>query len=83
MNTYSASGFHRVKATEMKEAAEIFANRLARKQFGRSGYCRICRLNSWDEQGRFGHYDIFIGYNGERGTTIGHNELIIVHKEAA
>ena len=82
MNTYSANGFRPVQANEMKDAAEVFAGRLARKQFGRKGYCRICRLDGWDEQGRFGEYEVFIGYNGaERGTTVGHNEWIIVHKE--
>ena len=59
----------------MAEAAGIFAVRAARKQYGKSGYCRICNQEAYSQDGRLGEYNAFIGYTpkGEPHSTAGNN----------
>lgn len=78
--TYTCSGFRAVKAAGATEAAEIFANRQARSDYGRRGYCRTLRLDCWTEDGRDHTYEAFIGkpVPGEPHATSGRNVFLVV-----
>ena len=78
MNKYTTSGFRPVRAETMKEAAEIFAGRAARKAFGKKGYVRICNLESYSQDNTLGEYNAFIGYRTGQGETTGVNERFTV-----
>lgn len=57
----------------MKEAAEVFANRMARKKYGRSGYCRTCKMDSYSQDGTLAQFSAFIGYTTGQNETTGNN----------
>lgn len=61
----------------MSEAAETFAGRMARKKYGKTGYCRTCNLESWSQDQTLGEFNAFIGYTPagkhNKGTTVGGN----------
>jgi hypothetical protein len=80
MNKYECSGYNAVQARSMKEAAETFAARAARREFGKAGYCRICRMDSWSEDGTRATFDCFIGYSTGQGQTTGHNIWLTVDR---
>ncbi len=68
--TYSTNGCRSVQAESMRVAAETFATRMARREFGRQGYARTCNLTSWSQDGSLGEYHAFIGYRtGQHETT--------------
>lgn len=73
MNTYTCTGFNRVKAESMREAAGVFASRAARRQYGRNGYCRTCTQGDYAENGSLAEYSAFIGYTTGLHETTGHN----------
>jgi hypothetical protein len=77
MNKYMTSGCRSVIAENMAEAAKIFATRIARKEFGKTAYCRICNLESWSQDCSLGEYQAFIGYTPpgkyNLGITVGKN----------
>jgi len=75
MKKYTTTGCRAVSAESMSEAAEIFAARIARKKYGKSGYCRICNLESWSQDRSLGEYNAFIGYTPahNQGQTVGNN----------
>ncbi len=50
MAVYVCKGFHAVEADSATGAAQIFAERLARRRFGGRGYCRIVRLETSTEE---------------------------------
>lgn len=76
---YSSRGFRSVLAESMKEAAFIFARRLARKEFGKRGDVRTCELGSWAHC--LGEFSAFIGITKGAETT-GHNVNFTVRLEA-
>lgn len=80
MPTFHADGFRPVKADDARAAADIFAKRQARRDYGRAGYCRTMRLDSWTENGRTHTFQAFIGKSvrGEPGTTSGHDIWLYV-----
>jgi hypothetical protein len=78
MNLYSSAHMRSVSADSMREAAEIFANRLARKAYGRRAYARTCNLNSWSQDNALGEYEAFVGYRTGTHETTGHNERFTV-----
>jgi len=66
---------------DAKEAARIFANRLARKKYGKKGYCYHVRLDSWTQDGTVHHFEAFIGRDLPRaygGGCQGHNEWLTI-----
>jgi len=77
MKKYITTGCQAVRAESMSEAAEIFAARIARKEFGKSGYFLICNLESWSLDHSLGEYNAFIGYTPagkhNQGQTVGNN----------
>lgn len=94
MTTYTCGNFKSVRqgyeyesgggywiVDSASDAARIFANRLARRQFGRKGYCHHVRLDSRREDGQMGIFEVFIGYPAEGGGTQGHNEWLNVYIE--
>ena len=74
--TYEHTGEGAVirRATSAKHAADI----LARREFGRRGFCRTIRLDSYTRDGTVQTYEAFIGrpVRGEHGTTTGRNVWI-------
>jgi hypothetical protein len=87
MKKYTTSGCRAVTAENMSEAAEIFADRMARKKYGKTGYARTCNLESWSQDQTLGEYSAFIGYTPagkhNRGTTVGGNIRFSVYAEEA
>lgn len=51
------------------EAADI----VARREYGRTGFCRICNLDSWSPDGSLSTYQCFIGYPNRHGGFGGKN----------
>ena len=73
MNKYTTNGRRAVEAESMREAAEVFAARAARDEFGSAGYCRTCTLGSWSQDNTLGEFSAFIGRSTGRNETTGHN----------
>ena len=76
MKTYTANGMRSVHADSFGDAAEMFARRLARREFGRSAEVRTCNIGSYSTDGRCVEVSAFVGRPGvgpERGSTVGHN----------
>ena len=62
-----------VSAESMDDAAKLFAQRMARKQFGIRGYALRPVAGSYTEDGRLVEYSAFIGYSTGRNQTTGRN----------
>lgn len=79
--TFRADGFRNVQAESARDAAEIFATRQARRDYGRKGHCRTMRLNSWSESGKSYTFEAFIGrpVSGENSTS-GRNVWVYVYR---
>jgi hypothetical protein len=73
IKTYISAGMRAVTAESMRDAAEIFATRLARKSYGRSAYARTLNLNSWSQDNTVGEWESFVGYRTGMHETTGHN----------
>jgi hypothetical protein len=78
---YISPGFRSVKACSIRAAAVIFAERAARKQFGKSGYCQTCTQLAHSKDGRSAEYSVFISrtLRGQRNETVGHNQSFVVY----
>jgi hypothetical protein len=79
MKTYSSKGHRDVVAESMKEAAQIFADRKARKTYGKGGYARTCTLGSWSQDNSVGEFSAFLGYSTGRNETTGGNAYFTVY----
>jgi len=81
--TFSADGFRDVQAESARDAAEIFATRQARRDYGRNGHCRTIRLDSWTESRKSYTFQGFIGrpVRGENATS-GRNVWVYVRRVA-
>ena len=76
---FCSSGFRPVTADDERAAAETFASRQARREYGKSGYVYLLRLDSWSENGSCTTYDAFIGHKAQgENATVGHNISITV-----
>lgn len=64
-----------------KDAAWLFANRLAKREFGRRGYCHHVRRDCVSTDGRSANFEAFIGVPAEGGGTNGHNTWLTVYME--
>lgn len=73
MKKYTCNGFRPALADSMREAAEIFANRAARKSYGGTGYCRTCNQYAYAQDGSLAEFSAFIGYTTGRNETTGKN----------
>ena len=79
-HTYLCEGFRPAKAWDAKEAAEVFADRLARRWWGRSAFCHHVRRDSWSESGRRVTFEAFIGTPAEGGGCAGRNVWLTVYR---
>lgn len=61
MSIYISAGHKPVSAATLDDAARIFADRAARRLFGRAGYCRKIELQGWSEDGSYGETEAFVG----------------------
>lgn len=73
MTLYACSGFRSVRADSIRDAAEIFARRAARRAFGRRGYVRTLVEDSYVPNLSIVEFAAFIGYSTGRNETTGHN----------
>ncbi len=81
---FVCSGFRGLKAPSASYAAALFADRQARREYGRRGYCRAVRLDSWTENGKSHTFEAFIGRPVPRdNATRGRNVWLTVHEVAA
>jgi hypothetical protein len=78
---YVSPGFRNVKACSIGAAAVIFAERAARKHYGKSGYCRTCTQVAHSPDGMSAEYSAFISYTprGQRNETVGHSHPFVVY----
>jgi hypothetical protein len=80
LTTFKADGFRSVSAESGKDAAMVFGDRLARREFGKRGSCINARLDSWDTDGQSGTFQLMIGLPAEGGGFDFRNEWITVRK---
>ena len=64
----------------IKDAAFMFADRIARKEYGRHrGYCHHVRCDGASTDGRYANYEAFIGHTVSGGMTSGRNIRLSVY----
>jgi hypothetical protein len=64
----------------MRDAAEIFAKRAARRAFGRRGLVRTLVEDSYTRNLSIVEFAAFIGYPSGRNETTGHNvRFTVIH----
>lgn len=82
MKRYVTSGCRALRANCIREAAEVFALRIARRHFGRRA--RIGALNcvGWCPLGTFRQFSVFVGYRSAPNELTGKNELITIYPQA-
>ena len=77
MKTYKTEGMRPIRAESAADAAKLFADRLARREYGKKGYGRPIRLDGHAADGSWSAYEAFIGYTpaGEHNSsaTVGRN----------
>lgn len=78
MHTYSTAHCRSVSAESFRDAAEIFASRLARRAYGRRAYARTLNCNGYCPAGTFTEWNAFVGYRSGQNETTGHNETFTV-----
>jgi type IV secretory pathway VirB2 component (pilin) len=77
---YISRGFKSVEACSIRAAVVIFAERAARKQFGKSGRCETFTQIQCSVDGRFAEYSVFIGCSARgRRHEAGHNQFFLVY----
>jgi len=79
MTTYRTGRCRPIIADSAREAAEIFAARLARRAYGRRGYARTLNCTGWSQDGSFREFEAFLGYRTGPHETTGHNEYFTIH----
>lgn len=77
---FECEGFRAVMACDARQAAEIFAQRLARREFGRNGRVGALRLDTWSEDGSTHRFEAFVGRHTGAGDISGHNSWLFVHR---
>lgn len=56
-----------VEAEGIREAAAIFAGRMARRKFGKRGVALTPKMGAYDPKLRFAEFDAFVGYRAGSG----------------
>ena len=80
MILFRCNGFRSVRALGMRDAAEIFARRAARRAFGRRGLVRTLVEDSYARNLSIVEFAAFIGYSSGRNETTGHNvRFTVIH----
>lgn len=80
MKLYHCSGFRSVRAAGIRDAAEVFAKRAARRAFGRRGIVRTLNEESWTKDFSLIEFSAFIGYPSGPNETTGRNVRFTVTK---
>jgi hypothetical protein len=70
---YRCNGFRSVRSDSIRDAAEIFAKRAARRTFGRRGIVRTLVEDSYTRNLSIVEFAAFIGYPTGPNETTGHN----------
>lgn len=73
MTLFRCNGFRSVRALGIRDAAEIFARRAARRAFGRRGIVRTLVEDSYTRNLSIVEFAAFIGYPSGHNETTGHN----------
>ena len=73
MILYRCNGFRSVRALGIRDAAEVFARRAARRAFGRRGLVRTLVEDSYTRNLSIVEFAAFIGYGTGPNETTGHN----------
>ena len=73
MTLFRCNGFRSVRALGIRDAAEVFARRAARRAFGRRGIVRTLVEDSYTRNLSIVEFAAFIGYPSGRNETTGHN----------
>ncbi len=73
MTLFRCNGFRSVRALGIRDAAEVFAKRAARRAFGRRGIVRTLVEDSYTRNLSIVEFAAFIGYPSGRNETTGHN----------
>jgi hypothetical protein len=80
LTLFRCNGFRSVRALGIRDAAEIFARRAARRAFGRRGIVRTMVEDSYTRNLSIVEFAAFIGYPTGRNETTGHNvRFTVVH----
>jgi hypothetical protein len=80
LTLYACSGFRSVRADSIRDAAEVFAKRHARRAFGRRGIVANLVEDSYVPNLSIVEFAAFIGYASGRNETTGHNvRFTVVH----
>ena len=73
MILFRCNSFRSVRSDSIRDAAEIFARRAARRAFGRRGIVRTLVEDSYTRNLSIVEFAAFIGYPTGRNETTGHN----------
>ena len=80
MILFRCNGFRSVRALGMRDAAEVFARRAARRAFGKRGLVRSLVEDSYVPNLSIVEFAAFIGYPTGRNETTGHNfRFTVIH----
>jgi len=82
-DTFYCPGHRRLVADSAREAAQVFAGREARREFGKRAYVRVLRLDSWTENGHSHTFEAFIGRDVAPNECSGRNVWIHVDRVEA
>lgn len=77
---HSCAGFRPIVTDGSVEVGRVFAERFARREYGKRGAVGTCRLESWSPDGRFAHYGAFVGVRRDGGI-VGSNYGFTVETE--
>jgi hypothetical protein len=73
LTLFRCNGFRSVRALGIRDAAEVFARRAARRAFGRRGIVRTMVEDSYTRNLSIVEFAAFIGYSSGPNETTGHN----------
>jgi hypothetical protein len=68
-----------ITVNDAKDAARVFATRLARKRFGHRGAVVTSHVDNWSADGRYVNVQCFIGYRCDGGGYNGQHEYFTVY----
>jgi hypothetical protein len=73
LTLFRCNGFRSVRSDSIRDAAEVFARRAARRAFGRRGIVRTMVEDSYTRNLSIVEFAAFIGYSTGPNETTGHN----------
>ncbi len=80
LHRFACSGLRNVVADDIKQAADVFSKRIAKKKFGRTAYARTLNVTSWTADYETVEFNAFVGVSTGRNETTGSNVVFTVHK---